>query len=65
VAYSKRQVGAARRKRQIEEETERVRELVADLPFHRMILQEIWERQLREVRSKRHPSSHEERAYRR
>ncbi len=42
-------------KRQIEEEARRVRELVADLPFHRMILQEIWERQLREIQSKRLP----------
>ena len=40
MSYSKRQVGAARHKRQIEEEAKRVRELVADLPFHKVILQE-------------------------
>lgn len=50
--YSKRQVTAARQQRQIEEETKRLRELVADLPFDK-IIQALCERQQREVRSKR------------
>lgn len=50
--YSKRQV-AARQKQQIEEETKKLHELVADLPFHR-IIKEMWERQQRKVRSKRY-----------
>jgi hypothetical protein len=62
---SKRQVAVGRKNRQIEENTKKLCELVADLPFRRMILQEIWERQQREVRSKRHPSSDEKRAYQR
>lgn len=49
--YSKRRVVAARQKRQIEEETKQLREFVADLSFSKIILlQEIWERQHREIR---------------
>lgn len=49
--YSKRRVAAARQKRQIAEETKKLREFVAGLPFNKIILlQEIWERQHREIR---------------
>ncbi len=52
--YSKRQVSGARQKRQINKETNRVREFVADLPFNEIVLlQQIWERQQRDVPSKR------------
>jgi len=51
--YSKRQVAAARRARRIKEENRRLREFVADLPFNKIILlQELWERQHREIRPK-------------
>ncbi len=47
---SKRQVTAARQQRQIQE-TKRLRELVAALPFHKII--QMWETQQREALSKR------------
>lgn len=52
--YHKRQVTVGRQKRQIEENTKRLCEFVADLPFHKIIRQEMWERQQREVQFKRH-----------
>ncbi len=56
VRYSKRQVVVSWQKRQIEENTKRLCELIADLPFHKIIRQEIWERQQREVQFKRQPN---------
>ncbi len=58
---SKRQVAVERKNRQIEK-TKKLCELITALPFRSIILQEIWERQQREARSKRHPSSDEKRA---
>ena len=52
--YPKRQAVAARNKQHIDEESRKLRELVASLPFHRIILNGMRERQQREVRSKRH-----------
>lgn len=53
--YSKSQVSITRRRHRFDEENKRLRELVADLPFNKIILlQEIWERQHREVKDKRH-----------
>ncbi|MGE3978148.1 MAG: hypothetical protein AB7F94_11235 [Nitrospira sp.] len=52
-AYSKRRASAARQKRLIEEETQKLREFVAELPFNKLILlQERWERQQGEVQFK-------------
>lgn len=56
VRYSKRQIAVARQKRQIEEKTKRLCEFVADLPFHKIIRQEMWQRQQREVQLKRRPN---------
>lgn len=56
VRYSKRQVVVSWQKRQIEENTKRLCELIADLPFHKIIRQEIWERQQRDVQFKRQPN---------
>lgn len=52
VRYSKRQVAAAKQKRQIEEKTKRLCRLVADLPFRKIIRQEMWERQQRNDKNK-------------
>lgn len=49
--YSKGRVVAARQKRQMEEKTKQLREFVADLSFSKIILlQELWEKQHREIR---------------
>lgn len=48
--YTKRQIAAPLRIRKVAEENKRLRELAADLPFYKVILQEIWERQHREAR---------------
>ncbi len=49
--YSKRRASAAQQKRLIEEETKKLREFVAELPFNKLILlQERWERQHQETR---------------
>ncbi len=49
--YSKRRDVVARHKRQREEETKQLREFVADLSFSKIVLlQELWERQQREIR---------------
>ena len=51
--YSKRQIVAARRLHQIEEEKKRLREFVADLPFNKIILlQEVLENQHKDIHSK-------------
>lgn len=53
--YSERQIVTGRRKRQMAKDTKRLRELVADLPFNKIVgLQEIWERQHRELSSPTH-----------
>ncbi len=52
--YPKRQGAIARRIRHIRLQNKRLRELVADLPFNKIILlQEIWEREHHESRPRR------------
>lgn len=54
--YPKKQNAATRRIRQIESTNKRLRKLLADLPFDKIIvLQEIWERQHRMMEAKRTP----------
>jgi len=50
----KKQGASTRRMRQIKLTNKRLRELVADLPFNKIILlQEIWEREHHEIRPRR------------
>ena len=52
--YSKTQGVTTRRIRQVELENKKLRELVPDLPFNKIILlQEIWEREHQEIRPRR------------
>lgn len=52
--YSKKQGATTRRIRQIKLKNKRLRELVADLPFNKIILlQELWEREHHEIRPSR------------
>ena len=52
--YLHRQVATGRQARQIKEDNQRLREFVANLPFNKIILlQEMWERQLQEIRPQR------------
>lgn len=53
--YSERQIAAARGKRQILKDAKRLRELIADLPFNKIIgLHELWEAQQREFSAPTH-----------
>lgn len=52
--YSERQVGVALRIHQIEEENKRLRRLIGDLPFNKLIrLQAMWEKQRQKIQEKR------------
>lgn len=53
--YSERQIAAARGKRHILKDAKRLRELIADLPFNKIIgLHELWEAQQRELSAPTH-----------
>jgi hypothetical protein len=51
--YSEEHLAKAVRIRQLEEENRKLRQLVAELPFYKVLVQGIWARQQRGDRHKR------------